>query len=247
MLIGHYSVALALKKTEPNASLGLLFIAVQLADVLFFPLMLVGIERASIIPNLAEAAAFRLDFAPFTHGLLGSLVASVLVFLMFWKLPGKEGVNRKRLGAVMALAVFSHWVLDVIVHTPDMALINSSTPLLGFGLWHSALATYIVEAVIVTAALWFYLRSTQGTTRLAKYGMITYVAFMLLFNIYNLYQPALDPDSSISALAIPAVIGYLLLAGVAFWLDRKRHPRSVKTNSDSVALEFGSVIPASNS
>ena len=69
MLIGHYSVALALKKTEPSASLGMLFIAVQLADILFFPFLMLGIGRASIIPNLAEAASFRLDFAPFSHGL----------------------------------------------------------------------------------------------------------------------------------------------------------------------------------
>ena len=77
--------------------------------------------------------------------------------------------------------------------------------------------------------------------------MISYVAFMLLFNIYNLYQPALDPDSSISALAIPAVVGYLALAGVAFWLDRKRRPKSVRTNADSELLEREAILARAKS
>ena len=242
MLIGHYSVALALKKTEPSASLGLLFIGVQLADILFFPFLVLGIERASIIPGLAEAAAFQLDFAPFSHGLLGSLAAAGVVYLILWKMPAKEGANRKRLGAVMALAVFSHWVLDVIVHTPDMALVGSSTPIIGLGLWHSAIGTYVLEAAIVVAGLWIYLRATQGTSRLARFGMIAFVGFMLLFNIYNLYQPELDPDSSISALAVPALVGYLAIAGVAFWLDRKRRPRPTKANATADPKEREAII-----
>ena len=114
MFIGHYSVALALKKGEPTASLGFLFLAVQLADILFFPLVLLGIERASIIPDLTEASDLRLDFAPFTHSLLGALVAGAIAFLVFRKIPFGKGANSNKLGLVMGLAVFSHWALDVI-------------------------------------------------------------------------------------------------------------------------------------
>ncbi len=226
MLIGHYSVALGLKKAEPKASLGLLFLAVQLADILFFPLIALGIERASIIPNLTEAAHFRLDFAPYTHGLVGALVAGGLVFLIFRQIPAKQGSNQNMLALVMGVAVFSHWVLDVIVHTPDMALVDGGLPKIGLGLWNSALATYIVEAVIVLAGLWLYLRATHGTTLLAKYGMIGFTIVLLLFNIYNLYQPAPDPNSSLAALAIPALAIYFGFAGIAYWLDRKRSPRA---------------------
>ena len=77
--------------------------------------------------------------------------------------------------------------------------------------------------------------------------MIAFVAFMLLFNVYNLYQPALDPGSNISALAMPALVGYLALAGVAFWLDRKRHPRPVKTNPISEGLQREAIIAEARS
>lgn len=226
MFIGHYSIALALKKTEPTASLGFLFLAVQLADILFFPFVLLGIERASIIPSLTEASDLRLDFAPFTHSLLGALVAGAITFLVFRNLPFRKDTNRNKLGLVMGLAVFSHWVLDVIAHTPDMGLVDGGLPKIGLGLWHSALATFIVEALMVLAGLWFYLRATEGTTLLAKYGMIGFVVLMLLISIFTLFQPPSDPQSGLTMLAVLALIAYLLLAAIAFWLDRKRTSRS---------------------
>jgi hypothetical protein len=48
MFVGHYAASLALKKFEKRASLGVLFLAVQFVDILFFPLVLLGIERINI-------------------------------------------------------------------------------------------------------------------------------------------------------------------------------------------------------
>jgi hypothetical protein len=226
MLIGHYAVAMGLKKTAPKASLGLLFLAVQLADILFFPFVLLGIERGSIVPGITQASDLRLDYAPFTHGLLGALVTSAVVYGLFQLLPIREGVNKRLLGLVMGVAVFSHFVLDVLVHTPDMALVDGGLPHVGLGLWNSAIATYIVEAAIVLVGLWLYLRSTEGTTFLAKYGMPIYVALLLLLNVFNLFQPPAAPGSNLSALAIPALVMYAVFAALAFWLDGKRAPRA---------------------
>jgi hypothetical protein len=184
LFIGHYSVALALKKAEPTASLGLLFLTVQLADILLFPLVMLGIEGASIVPGLTEVSDLRLDFAPFTHSLLGALVAGTVVFLIFRKTPFRRGPRRDKLGLVMGVAVFSHWVLDVMAHAPDMALIDGGLPKLGLGLWYSTLATFTVEGIMVLAGLWLYLRATEGTTVLAKYGMIGLVILMLLLSIF---------------------------------------------------------------
>ena len=155
MFIGHYAVALALKKTEPRAKLGVLFIAVQLADFMFFPLAMIGIERASFIPGLTEASPLRLDFAPFSHSLVGARAASAIVGAAFilLKVPGSTGY---KLGLVMGLAVLSHWVLDVVSHTPDMPLVDGGLPKLGLGLWKSAIATYLVEALMVLGGLWTF-------------------------------------------------------------------------------------------
>ncbi len=64
MFIGHYSAALALKRVEKNASLGWLFLAVQFVDILFFPLVLLGIERLKIVENFTQSTHFELEFMP---------------------------------------------------------------------------------------------------------------------------------------------------------------------------------------
>jgi len=51
MFVGHYAASFALKKFEKRASLGVLFLAVQFVDILFFPFVLLGIERINIIEN----------------------------------------------------------------------------------------------------------------------------------------------------------------------------------------------------
>jgi hypothetical protein len=84
---------------------------------------------------------------------------------------------------VLAAAAFSHWVLDLIAHTPDLPLLDGGSPRLGFGLWQSAVATYVVEAALLLAGLWVYLRATGNLTRRGRYGAVALVTGLLLFNV----------------------------------------------------------------
>ena len=61
MFVGHYAAALALKKFETRASLGVLFLGVRFVDILFFPFALLGIERINIIENFTQATHFELE------------------------------------------------------------------------------------------------------------------------------------------------------------------------------------------
>jgi len=49
-------------------------------------------------------------------------------------------VKNNSVALVVALAVFSHWLFDLIVHTPDLPLWSDASPKLGFGLWNSDIA-----------------------------------------------------------------------------------------------------------
>lgn len=122
--------------------------------------------------------------------------------------------------AGLALAVFSHWVLDLLVHTPDLPLWSDTSLKLGLGLWNNAIATYVLEAALLLGALWLYLRSTSSTTKGGKYGMTVFVVILLLVNIVNVFGP-LQSQSKI-ALAVSALAAYFLFAAIAFWLDKKR-------------------------
>ena len=216
MFVGHYTAALALKKFEKRASLGVLFLAVQFVDILFFPLVLLGIERMNIVENFTQSTHFQLEYMPYTHSLVGSLFwAGVAYGLFRWLIVKKNSV-----AMAVALAVFSHWLFDLVVHTPDLPLWTDTSLKLGFGLWNNATATSALEAILLVSALWLYLRSTSATSAVGKYGMSVFVVFLLLVNVLNIFGP-LQGDSKL-VLAISALTSYFLFAAVAYWLDTKR-------------------------
>lgn len=216
MFVGHYAASLALKKFEKRASLGVLFLAVQFVDILLFPLVLLGIERINIIENFTASTHFELEYMPYTHGLVGSLFWAVAAYVLFrWVF-----VKQHTVALVIALAVFSHWVLDLLVHTPDLPLWNDASMKLGFGLWNNAVAAYALEATLLLGGLWLYLRSTSASTATGKYGMGVFVVFLLLVNITNIFGP-LQTDSKV-VLSVSALAAYLLFAAIAFRLDGKR-------------------------
>jgi len=216
MFVGHYAASLALKKFEKRASLGVLFLAVQLVDILFFPFVLLGIERINIIENYTQSTHFQLEYMPFTHSLLGSVLWAAAAYALFrWVF-----VKNHAIALVVALAVFSHWVLDLVVHTPDLPLWSDASLKLGFGLWNNAIATYVLEAALLLGALWLYLKSTAASTTSGKYGMGVFVVFLLLVNVMNIFGP-LGSDSKVQ-LSVSALAAYFVFAGIAFWLDKKR-------------------------
>jgi membrane-bound metal-dependent hydrolase YbcI (DUF457 family) len=220
LFVGHYAASLALKKSDQSVSLGLLFLAVQFVDILFFPLVLLGVERFSIVENYTESTHFALEYMPYTHSLVGSLIIAGAVYALFRFFGRGNNGLKKRVALVVALAVLSHWFFDLIVHTPDLPLLSDSSTKVGLGLWNSAAATYILEAILLLAGLVIYLKSTKGTTSVGKYGMIVLVVLMLLINASNIFGPPFGSD--VVTMSVSALVMYFAFAGAAFWLDRKR-------------------------
>mgnify|MGYP003465989012 CR=1 FL=1 len=72
MFIGHYGMALALKRAEPKLSLGTLFIAVQLVDIAWGATILLGLERVQIHPGWTAATPLQFVYYPITHSLLAA-------------------------------------------------------------------------------------------------------------------------------------------------------------------------------
>jgi hypothetical protein len=216
MFVGHYAASLALKGYEKKASLGVLFLAVQFVDILFFPLVLIGIEKMNIVENFTQSTHFELVFMPYTHSLLAFIIWSGLAYSVFrWVV-----VKDRAVALVVSLAVFSHWLLDVLVHTPDLPLSSDETVKMGLSLWNSAIATYALETGLLLLGLWIYLRSNTATTTIGKYGMVVFVAVLLFINAANIFGPPMAENKL--GLAIFALSSYFIFSAIAFWLDRKR-------------------------
>ena len=151
MLVGHYAPALVAKAIEPRVPLGLLFLAVQLVDVAWAVLVLLGVEHVRLVPGLPSNPLDLYDM-PFTH----SLVATVL-----WS-AGVFGLARGRFGVrgalVLAAAVASHWICDLIVHRPDLALVWTG-PKLGLGLWNLPILAWAIEVGLLLGAAWWCVRN----------------------------------------------------------------------------------------
>src|SRR5437660_1655543 len=107
MFVGHYGIAYAAKKADPSLPLWLLFLAVQLLDVLWAPFVLLGIERVRIVPGITASNPLDLYYMPYTHSLLAALLWSAGA-LVAYRLA-KSGPAARRAALVIGIAVLSHW------------------------------------------------------------------------------------------------------------------------------------------
>ena len=219
MFIGHYGVALVAKKVDKNISLGLLFFATQFVDILFFVLILMGIERMSIVPGITAANPLDFTYYPYSHSLTASLLWAGLFFAVLKIRPLKSGSQNNRIALVVAAIVLSHFFLDVIVHRPDLPLFGDDSYKLGLGLWNYVISSSLIEILILVAGLWLYLKSTKGITFGGEYGMIIFSVFLIVMLMTSLFIP---PPPDIMGLAIFGLVYQLMMVGVVSWLDRKR-------------------------
>jgi membrane-bound metal-dependent hydrolase YbcI (DUF457 family) len=219
MFVGHYAAAFALKGKEKSTSLGMLFMAVQFVDILFFPFTLLGIERIKLVENFTAVNNFDLEFMPFTHSLLGSLFWAMLFYLLYRYFLAKNKVNSKDIALVMALGVLSHWFADLIAHTPDLPIINGE-PKFGFGLWRNKLLTFLTEAGLLVLTLFYYLKKSQPVLPIGRYAAIGLIGLLIFASFMNFY--VLPQETNMVKLALSALLAYFAFAGLAFWVDTKR-------------------------
>jgi len=116
LFTGHYSFSFAGKRAEKRIPLWLLFLAVQWIDMMWSIFVLLGIEKVRIVPGITASNALDLYYMRYTHSLAGVLCWSVLAYVVCRIVPSLRGVRTE---LILAAAVFSHWILDLIVHRPD--------------------------------------------------------------------------------------------------------------------------------
>lgn len=224
MFIGHAAVALAAKKLAPEASLGVLLAAATWLDLAWPVLLLLGLETVRIDPG--NTAFTPLDFVsyPWTHSLVMALAWSVLFALAL-----SPWVRTRRARLVLAALVFSHWLLDFVVHRPDLPLAPGDSPKLGLGLWNSVPATLLVEGLLAIAGAWAYQRATQARDATGRYALWSLLVFLLAIWLSALVSP---PPPSERAVAWVGIAAWLLPLWAA-WADRHRTIRVMAGSTGS--------------
>lgn len=217
MFIGHFAVAFAAKRAAPEVSLGTLFLAAQLADLVWPTLVLLGVERFEIRPGITAVTPLDFIHYPYSHSLVALLgwgTALAVGYLFFRK--GKPAA-----AGLLAVVVLSHWLLDVASHRPDMPLTLAGSERLGLGLWHSLPATLLVEGALFAACVALYARTTRPRDATGRWSLAALVAFLALVYMGNLSGP---PPPSTAAVAWTAQAIWLLVAW-GYWVDRHREAK----------------------
>jgi membrane-bound metal-dependent hydrolase YbcI (DUF457 family) len=166
MFAGHFGVAAAVKCKTPELPLWSLLVSSQLLDIAFVPFSLAGAE--SIEPLGDGGYASMMIYAFYTHSFVGALFLAILAACLAGRFWGKKSA------VVTGAVVFSHWILDLIVHRPDMPILPGNAgnfPLLGFGLWESISASILIEFLFIAAGSFFYFRyalQSSGPERRGK-------------------------------------------------------------------------------
>jgi hypothetical protein len=167
MFVGHYGVAFAVKTERNKIPLWVLFVAVQLLDFLWAPFVLLGVEKVRFVPGITATNALDLYYMPYTHSLIGALFWSAVAFAIY-KI-GWRNIASNRAALLVGFAVFSHWLLDLIVHRPDLAIYDDTIKV-GFGLWNYRGIEFVLEIGILLIGAVLYVKRNGAIAR--KIGII---------------------------------------------------------------------------
>jgi len=212
MFFGHFGAALAAKPLQPRVSLGTLFLAAQLADLLW-PTLLLGVERVHIQPGLLAASPFNFTYYPLSHSLLAQVALRLALGL------GYGLLRRNWRGALLVgLLVPSHWLLDLVMHRPDLPLYLGASPKLGLGLWHYLVPTLLLELGTLAAGLWVYVRRTRPRTSAGRYGLWVLTSLLVVSYLGAELGPA---PANVVGLAWSGQFLWLFVA-LGYWVDAKR-------------------------
>jgi hypothetical protein len=225
MFLGHYGVAFALKRAEPKLSLGTLFVAVQLADLLWGIFILLGWEHARIVPDYTAVTPLEFLDYPISHSLIAALVWGVVAAALYYSWPTRDTTRHWQAAVIVGVAVFSHYPLDVLVHVADLPIGGNDSPKLGLGLWNNPTATMVAELLVFGIGLVLYLtlRSHRHPVRFFRLAILV----VLLVGTYlaSLYGP-LPP--SMTVVAVSGIVFIPATAALAAWADRRATPQELE-------------------
>ena len=239
MFIGHYAAGFALKAVERKASLGVLFLAAQFVDILYFILVPLGIERLNMVENYTAVNHMELLYYPYSHSLLAAFFWGMIAYGLWRFFPWFKRERRHSVAVVVGLAVLSHWFIDFLDHDGVTTIFDACTIVdsaasieglllgddgvkVGFGLWNNFSLTVVGEISLLLAAVFYYVKRTKPKGKWG--GTAIWIFTLLMVGVYLMtvmapFDPAITPDIA----SYGGLVLYFLFGAAAFWVDRFRN------------------------
>jgi len=213
MLLGHYGIAFAAKRTAPRASLGTLVLAAQWLDELWPVLVVLGVEQVRVSPGFTAANQLEFVYYPYSHSLAAAIVWSLLFAGLYFARR-----HDRRTATIVGLLVLSHWILDLPMHARDLQLWPGSSIHVGLGAWRSIPLTIALESIVFVPGLAVYLRTTRARDRIGSWALWVMV-LVLVAIFFSGFVSAPPPNGRAVGMA---ALGLWLFVPWSYWIDRHR-------------------------
>jgi hypothetical protein len=217
MFVGHYSVAFAAKSDKNKIPLWVLFIAVQVLDYIWATLVLLGIEKLRVIKGFTAGSMLDSYFHPYSHSLVTAILWSVVAAIVYKVFCSRQGCHYTKYAAlVVGLALFSHWVLDLVAHPRDLAIYDNTWKV-GFGIWNYRDPEFALEIGLLGAGIMLYLtRNVMPAIR--KTAVIAFGGALVVIQIGDTYVPRNPLTDKQTVMGV--WIFYTLFVVVAFLIEK---------------------------
>ena len=216
MLAGHIGVALAVGSTERRVNVAVFIAAALLLDLVLWLFVLLGIESVSIPPDFETTRQVEFVF-PYSHGLLAAAVWSLAAGAIGSWAYSRLQQQRWRIGGLIAAAVFSHWLLDALVHKPELPLVGTGSLQLGIGLWDAMPIAVGVEAAFVVFGVYVFVAGSS----LSRGRSVAFAVLSLAVLVLTVFGMTVAPPApSAFAMALSSLLTLVAVTALAAWLGR---------------------------
>ncbi|PYI70967.1 MAG: hypothetical protein DMF08_09915 [Verrucomicrobia bacterium] len=217
MFVGHYRVAFACRTERNEIPLWVLFVAVQFLDYIWATLVLLGIEKLRVIKGFTAGSMLDSYFHPYSHSLVTAVIWSVVAAFVYKTVCSRHDCHySKSVPLMIGLAVFSHWILDLVAHPRDLAIYDNTWKV-GFGLWNYRDPEFALEIALLAGGIALYLtRNAMPTIR--KGAVIAFGTALVIVQIGDTYVPrtALTDTATVTGVWV----FYTLFVLIAFAVEK---------------------------
>ncbi len=214
MFAGHIGVALAAARVEPRVNVGMFAAASLLLDLLLWLFIPFGWESVAIPADFPQTHQPEFVF-PYSHGLFASVVWSTLAGAFVFLLSKSRVGEKSRSAFLVAGVVFSHWLLDALVHRPELPITDAASHQVGLGLWNNMPVALAVEAVLVFVGTLLFFPGC-GLSRPKELALAVLSLLVLAFTVVGM--TVAPPPPSATAMAGSSLGTIVLVCVLIGWL-----------------------------
>lgn len=217
MFAGHIGAALAIGRAERRINLGVLVFAALLLDVMLWIFILLGWESVAIRANFAATHQPEFIF-PYSHSLLAAIASSALAGAATFLWYPRMNTLKLRATVCVATAVFSHWLLDALVHSPELPLAGENSLKVGLGMWNRMPVALSIEALITVTGLCLFLAGNP-ISRARKFWVTALAICLMTFTAAGM--TVAPPPPSVMTMAYSSLATIIVVCVLTGWLGKQ--------------------------